>query len=178
MNSSTTKKKPVNYVNNKDFHEAIVEYRKKVKKCEKEGKDPPRIPDFIGSCILKIAQGLSNKPCFSSYSFKEEMISDAIENAILYFHNYNPEMGQNPFAYFSQISYFAFLRRISREEEIRYSLYKNFQETIVNSYDTGLLTDSEGNHVLPTQLYDNINDFMERFERKKQDKKLKRKKTK
>lgn len=180
------KKKPIEYVNNKEFHDAIVKYREEVKKAEKEGKEPPRIPNYIGECITKIAEKLSTKPCFINYSFREEMISDGIENCILYFHDYDPnyenpetgQKGQNAFAYFTQIVYYAFLRRINKEEKQRYALYKNFQETITNSSGNELLLDSDDNPIAPSQMYDNINDFMARFEKKEELKKQKRKQAK
>jgi len=84
------KKKPIEYVNNKQFHAAIVEYRENVTIAIAEGKEPPRIPNYIGECITKIAEKLSTKPCFINYSFRDEMVSDGIENCILYFHDYDP----------------------------------------------------------------------------------------
>jgi hypothetical protein len=179
------KKKPIEYVNNKQFHAAIVKYREDVAIAEAAGKELPRIPNYIGECITKIAEKLSTKPCFINYSFRDEMISDGIENCILYFHDYDPNWtaedgtrGQNAFAYFTQIVYYAFLRRINKEEKNRYALYKNFQETITNNMGRDLLVDSDDNPIAPTQLYDNINDFMGRFERKEEIKKAKRKQAK
>jgi hypothetical protein len=166
------KKKPVHYVDNKKFFDEIVAYRKRLLEAREAGLEDPRIPDYIGSCIWKIAEKLSTKPCFMNYSFREEMVSDGIENCILYFKDYNPEIGQNPFAYFTQVIYYAFLRRISKEEKNRYIMYKNFQENIIGQYDTNLLRDGDDNHLLPTQMYDNINDFMTRFEKKEEIKKL------
>ena len=167
--------KKQHYVNNKDFYDAILEYRKQIEIATKNNLDKPRIPNYIGECIYKIATKLSTKPCFNGYSYKDEMISDGVENCILYFDDYDPVKGQNPFAYFTQIIYYAFLRRIGKEEKNRYTLYKNFQHVIVNSYDTSLLTDNDDKHLLSGQLYDNINVFMEKFEKKEQDRKDKRK---
>jgi len=169
------KKAPINYVDNKKFYEAILEHKKKVEEAEKKGIEPPRIPDYIGECIWKIAEKLSTKPCFINYSFREEMVSDGIENCILYFHDYNPEITQNPFAYFTQVVYYAFLRRIAKEEKNRYAIYKNFQESML---EPNLLVDSDNNNLLPSQMYDNINDFMTRFEKKEEIKKEKRKQMK
>jgi len=119
-----------------------------------------------------------------NYSFRDEMIEDGIENCFLYFHNYDPgytgekSVGPNPFAYFSQIIYFAFLRRISEEERKRYMLYKNFFNVIGPNYDSMALVDSDNNPLLTRQMYDNIAAFMERFEKKEQEKKNKRKQVK
>ena len=112
----TKRKRSQHYVNNKDFLDALVKYRKEVSVAEAEGREKPPIPRYIGECILKIANHLSFKPNFVNYMFKEDMISDGIENCIQYLHNFNPEKSQNPFAYFTQIIHYAFLRRIQREK--------------------------------------------------------------
>ncbi len=106
----------VHYVNNKDFLDAIIEYKISVKHAEENGLPKPRITNYLGECFLKIANHLSFKPNFVNYIFKDDMISDGIENCVQYIHNFNPEKSQNPFAYFTQIIYYAFLRRIQREK--------------------------------------------------------------
>jgi hypothetical protein len=173
------------YVDNKKFYAAILQYKKECEEAVKKGIDKPVISNYIGQCIFKIAEKLSTKPCFIGYSFRDEMISDGIENCILYFDDYDPfrktpdglPAGQNPFAYFTQIIYFAFIRRITKEEKNRYILYKNFQEVILHN-DVSLLVDSEDRNLLPKQLYDNINDFMKKYEKRENDKKEKRKQIK
>jgi hypothetical protein len=165
----------VHYVDNAKFYNEILKHKERVKEAREKGLEDPRLPDYIGECIWKIAEKLSTKPCFISYSFRDEMISDGIENCILYFNDYNPDIGKNPFAYFTQVIYYAFLRRINKEEKNRYTIYKNFQETIVNLGVSNLLTDSDDNHMIPNQIYDNINEFMDKFEKKEKAKKEKRK---
>lgn len=172
------KDKKVHYVDNKKFYEEIVAYKRKEEEYKQKGLESPRLPEYIGECIFKIANKLSNKPCFINYSYRDEMVSDGIENCIMYFKDFDPNKTQNPFAYFTQVIYYAFLRRINKEEKNRYIIYKNFQETIINNGHTSLLTDVDDNHVMPNQLYDNINDFMGRFEKKEEVKKQKRKETK
>ncbi len=172
------KEKKVNYVDNAKFYREIVEHKRRVDESVKEGREPPRLPEYIGECIWKIANKLSNKPCFMNYSYKDEMVSDGIENCIMYFKDFDPNKTQNPFAYFTQIIYYAFLRRISKEEKNRYIIYKNFQESIVNQGKDAVLIDSENNTLVPTQMYDNINDFMAKFEKKEEVKKQKRKEQK
>jgi len=115
-NVMTKRKRSEHYVNNKEFLEALIVYRKKVSDAELEGKPKPKVTNYIGECFLKIATHLSFKPNFVNYMFKEDMISDGIENCIQYIHNFNPEKSQNPFAYFTQIIHYAFLRRIQREK--------------------------------------------------------------
>ena len=129
----TKRKRSDHYVNNKEFLAALVEYRSRVEisykkefnmvlseqdKSErgKSWKGKPPIPRYIGECFLKIANHLSFKPNFVNYMFKEDMISDGIENCVQYIHNFDSEKSQNPFAYFTQIIHYAFLRRIQREK--------------------------------------------------------------
>ena len=172
------KKVTVHYVDNKKFYDEIIKYRQKIAEAREQGKEDPRLPEYIGECIWKIANKLSTMPRFVNYSYRDEMISDGIENCIMYFKDYNPEIGQNPFAYFTQVIYYAFLRRIGKEEKNRYIIYKNYQERIVNQGQSNYLVDTDDNHVMPTQIYDNISEFMEKFEKKEEEKKIKRKQTK
>jgi hypothetical protein len=112
----TKRKRSVHYVNNKDFLAALIEYKRTIVEAAEKGDVKPRIPNYLGECFLKIATHLSFKPNFVNYMFKDDMISDGIENCVQYIHNFNPEKSQNPFAYFTQIIHFAFLRRIQREK--------------------------------------------------------------
>ena len=104
------------YVNNKEFLAAITEYRDKVIISKESGKPKPRVNNYIGACFLKIATHLSYKPNFVNYMFREDMICDGIENCLQYIDNFDPEKSKNPFAYFTQIIYYAFLRRIQKEK--------------------------------------------------------------
>ena len=125
------RKKTEHYVNNKELLEAMIVYRTKVLKAKeiyvkKYKEDPPKtkawegkppIPNYLGSCFLKIATHLSYKPNFVNYMFREDMISDGIENCVQYINNFNPEKSRNPFAYFTQVIHYAFLRRIQKEKK-------------------------------------------------------------
>jgi len=113
----TKGKRSEHYVNNKEFLAALVEYRKLVTESMENGTTRPRIPRYIGECFLKIATHLSYKPNFVNYMFKEDMISDGIENCVQYIYNFDPEKSNNPFAYFTQIINYAFLRRIQKEKK-------------------------------------------------------------
>jgi len=110
------KAKTEHYVNNRDFLDALIEYRESVAEAAANDRPKPRITNYIGSCFLKIATHLSYKSNFVNYMYREDMISDGIENCVQYIHNFDPAKSKNPFAYFTQISYFAFLRRIQREK--------------------------------------------------------------
>jgi len=115
------------YVNNKDLHNSLCEWKstKKYKIWEKKRYDPvnptndspPALPDFVGECILKICTRLATKPNFSGYTYKDDMIGDAIENILRYIHKYNPDKSNNPFSYITQIAHFAFIRRIKKEHK-------------------------------------------------------------
>ena len=111
------KKKSVHYVDNAKFLEAMKEWKEKCKDAEEAGDDPPRITDYIGECFLKIANGLSYRPNFINYTYRQEMISDGIENCFQYIHNLDPAKSKNPFSYFTQIIYYAFIRRIQKEKK-------------------------------------------------------------
>ena len=104
------------YVNNKEFLEALVVFKAKCAAAKEAGEPRPRISNYIGECFLKIATHLSYKPNFVNYMFREDMICDGIENCVQYIENFNPEKSKNPFAYFTQIIYYAFLRRIQKEK--------------------------------------------------------------
>ena len=114
---ATDNKKKVHYVNNKEFLQAIVERKQLLKDAEESGEPKPQISNYLGECILKIANHLSYRPNFINYTYKEEMISDGIENSLQYIDNFDPEKSKNPFAYFTQIIYFAFIRRITKEKK-------------------------------------------------------------
>ena len=105
------------YVNNKEFTQAVAEFNEKVKLAESKGKTPPQMSNYIGECIYKIATRLSTRPNFINYTYRDEMICDAIENCIQYIGNFNVEKSNNAFAYITQICYYAFLRRIQKEKK-------------------------------------------------------------
>ena len=111
------KKKTEYYVNNKEFLEAITVYRNSVIAARESGATRPRVPNYIGDCFLKIATHLSYKPNFVNYMFKDDMVCDGIENCVQYINNFDPEKSSNPFAYFTQIIHYAFLRRIQKEKK-------------------------------------------------------------
>ena len=123
------------YIDNKKFYSEMVKIKEQSQvgeKCE--------INDYIGQCFLDIANGLSNRPNFINYTFKEDMVFDGVENCIRYCHNFDPDKSKNPFSYFTQIVYYAFLRRIEKEKKQSYIKFKMTEMTRVEE-----LVDSEGN---------------------------------
>lgn len=115
------------YVDNKQLYDCIVQYKQLCIEANQNKKAKPAIPDYAGRCILMIAERLSLKPNFINYSYRDEMISDGVENCISYFDNYDPAKSTNAFAYFTQIIYYAFLRRILKEKKQQYIKYKSFE---------------------------------------------------
>ena len=111
------RKKSEPYVNNKQLLEALIVYRAEVAHAKENDLPKPRITNYLGECFLKIATHLSYKPNFVNYMFRDDMISDGIENCVQYIHNFDPEKSRNPFAYFTQIIHYAFLRRIQKEKK-------------------------------------------------------------
>tara|TARA_B110000902_G_scaffold65239_1_gene77543 strand:+ start:1474 stop:2085 length:612 start_codon:yes stop_codon:yes gene_type:complete len=111
------KKKNAHYIDNKEFLKAMQEWKTKCIEAEEAGEERPQVTNYIGGCFLKIANGLSYRPNFINYTYRSEMVSDGIENCLQYIHNFDPEKSKNPFAYFTQIIYYAFLRRIQKEKK-------------------------------------------------------------
>ena len=111
------KRPTAHYVDNKQFLQAMKDWKEQCEEASQTGDEPPRVTNYIGECFLKIANGLSHKPNFMNYTFREDMVSDGIENCLQYIHNFNPSKSNNPFAYFTQIIYYAFIRRIQREKK-------------------------------------------------------------
>ena len=147
------KKKSEHYVNNKEFLLALVDFKAECKVAEENGEPKPRINNYIGECFLKIATHLSYKPNFVNYMFREDMICDGIENCVQYIGNFDPSKSSNPFAYFTQIIYYAFLRRISKEK--RQLEIKN--KIITKSgYDQLFHTDGNDNHSDMNSIKENV----------------------
>lgn len=162
-----------NYVNNAEFLQAIVEYKNLCSEAEESGEPSPRIPNYIGECLYQIATRLSTKPNFSGYSYKDEMISDGLENAIQALGNFDPDKSSNPFAYFTQIIWYAFLRRIDKEKKQLYIKHKVTENSIVTGTAVEHGDDDNGSGE-PTYIdlnNDYINDFVSAYEQKMESKK-------
>ena len=157
-----TTKRTKEYVNNADFLKALVDHKAKVKEAKEKGLPDPKIPNYIGECWMKIAEGLSHKPNFINYTYRDEMIADGIENCLMYFDNFNPEKSNNPFAYFTQIIYYAFLRRIQKEKKQLYVKYKATE--MVGVLDEFEMMESEDGSSRQFEMYENISEFIENYE--------------
>jgi hypothetical protein len=157
------------YVNNKQMHAKLLEWKNAVRVAEAAGAQRPRVPEYIGECIKLIATNLARKPNFMNYSFKEEMIGDGIENCLMYIDNFNPEKYKNPFAYFTQIIYYAFLRRIQKEKKQTYIKHKVMNHDMVfnNLVENGEGSDGQFDAVKLTYDPEKMAALEELFEKKK-----------
>jgi len=124
------------YVNNKEFTQAVAEHNEAVKLAVSKNKQPPQMSDYIGECIYKIATRLSTRPNFINYTYRDEMICDAIENCIQYIGNFNREKSNNAFAYITQICYYAFLRRIQKEKKQVFIKQEMTADVTQDTFDT------------------------------------------
>jgi hypothetical protein len=159
------------YVNNTDFLNSLIEYKAKCDEAKANNKQDPQIPNYIGECFLKIGEHLSRKPNFISYSFRDEMIADGIENCLMYFRNFDPAKSKNPFAYFTQIIYYAFLRRIMKEKKQLYVKYKATEQFGI--LDEAEMFEDENGNYKQFEMYENISQFIQTFEENKKKKKAK-----
>lgn len=168
MTQTTTNTKK-HYINNGDFCKALTNYKAEVAEAKATGKEAPAIPEYIGECFIKIAEGLSHKPNFINYPFREEMVADGIENCLMYFANFDTTKSSNAFAYFTQIIYYAFLRRIQKEKKQLYVKYKATEQFgILDENEMLGYEEATGKQY---EVYDNISEFIENFEETKKKKK-------
>ena len=172
-NIMAEKKKNAHYVDNKKLLAAMIEFRNSVIEAKENDKPRPRIPNYIGECIMKISEHLSYRPNFINYTYKDEMISDGIENCLLYIDNFNPEKSKNPFAYFTQIIYYAFIRRMQKEKKQTYVKYKSLERHVLEDdiLEAGGVTKKSYLEF----MQNNMSGFIEDFEKSQKVKKTRAK---
>ena len=178
MAKRKSKVNKAHYVDNAKFLEAMIEYKREYNKAKEDDTGLPQISEYLGSVFLKIAQRLSFRPNFINYAFKNDMISDGIENCLHYIHNFNPEKSNNPFAYFTQIIYYAFIRRIQKEKKQLYIKYKSMQNyEIAPEY---MDQEKSNNNYISLSDYENsdfkvmVDDFVDTFEKSRKKKAIKK----
>ena len=157
--------KKQHYVDNKEFLAAMIEWKESIREAESEGDEIPPITEYIGECFYKIATHLSYRPNFINYTYREEMIGDGIENCIQYAKNFDPEKSKNPFAYFTQIIYYAFLRRISKEKKQQSIKQKMIDNDTLKTHETMDFDDEVYDNTYIDFLKDNLP--QEEFPKKK-----------
>lgn len=168
---AVSRRKPQHYVNNKEFSQAVVKYVELVNEAEAAGDKIPVVPDYIATCFLKIAEGLSHKPNFIRYTYREEMVMDAVENCLKAIMNYNIDTATrtgtpNAFAYFTQISYYAFLRRLAKEKRQQDIRLKYIENAGVDEFmeETGDASVDSANRAFVDTLRDRIDQVHNRDE--------------
>lgn len=166
------------YIDNERFLKEMTEYVNEYRISEKEGKDLPAVSEYVGECFLKIAKGLSFKNNFINYTYHEDFISDGVYCALLYAHNFDPEKSHNPFAYFTSLIYYAFVRRIKNERKQMYLKYKvvensGIYESITNvvDRDNALFHKMHVEYLSSIREYDKIFSDINNTEEKKKRKK-------
>ena len=166
------------YVDNKRLYTEMIKYVNAYNAAKERGEVPPKASNYIGECIWLIANRLSTDRNFIGYSYREEMIGDAIENCLRYLHNFNPDKSNNPFAYFTQIMYYAFLRRIEKEKKQSYIKYKSMENSITMNTLVELAPDdmSHFNAVMMTMDMDKLAVLSEKYDAKQTAKKNRKKK--
>jgi hypothetical protein len=174
-------KKPkarTHYVDNKKLYTEMIIYLNQLAEAKKQGSELPRVSEYIGKTIYLIANRLATKPNFAGYSYKDEMISDGIENCLMYLHNFDPDKSKNPFAYFTTIIYYAFLRRIQREQKQQYIKQKSLVNSSIMNTLVELSSDDAAHfNAVYVHLNDGrSNDLIEKFEKQKDLKSAKKKK--
>lgn len=169
------KKTKRNYINNNEFLEAIKSYKKLCLEAEDSGDDAPRIPNYIGECIFKISTRLASRPNFSGYTYKDDMISDGLENAIQALGNFDPEKSSNPFAYFTQIIWYAFLRRIDKEKKQLYIKHKVIENSVIHGTAVEKNDGDSGDAAFIDLNNDYMNNFVQNFEDTMERKKIAKK---
>jgi len=119
-------KKPRNYVNNKSMLEAVTNWRAECQEAASKGLEPPRMPDYLGTCIMQICEGTARRPNFSGYSYVMEMKLDAQVDCVRALKNFDPTISQNPFGYVGRCAWNAMVRRIQSEKQQQYIKHSNF----------------------------------------------------
>ena len=130
------KTKDNHYVDNNKFFDEMCKWKKQVIEAEEMDEPRPPVTEYIGTCFMEIAERLSHRPNFINYEYREEMVGDGIENCLMYAHNFNPEKSKNPFSYFTQIIYYAFLRRIQAEKKQVHIKNKSIEKQHYEAYTT------------------------------------------
>jgi hypothetical protein len=169
--------KSSHYIDNAKFYAEMAAHVKACKIAKKKNLKKPQIPRYVGECFIKIATNLSSKPNFASYTYREEMVGDAIENCVMYCENFDPEKSKNPFAYFTQIVYFAFLRRLEKEKKQLYVKYKSTEQVgLLEEFSSSMTNDGSDNdpRTQREDMYENLSEFIETYESKMKAKKLRK----
>jgi hypothetical protein len=161
------KKSSNHYIDNKLFYTEMVKFYNACQEAKKNDEERPVVPEYVGKCIMMIATRLATRPNFIGYSYRDEMIGDGIENCLAYIHNFNPDKSNNPFAYFTQIIYYAFLRRIQKEKKQLYIKHKSFENSIVMNTLVDMAPEDQSHYSAAyINVSEKLGELVEKFEAK------------
>jgi len=161
-----SRSKSIHYVNNAEFSQAVVDYVTIADEAKRNKTEIPKVPDYVAQCFLRIAEGLSHKSNFSRYTYREEMVMDAVENCLKAIGNYNLEAATrtgkpNAFAYFTQITWYAFLRRIAKEKKQQDIKMKYLAKSGIENFVDLDLADEAAGQIIGT-FVDTLRDRIEK----------------
>lgn len=175
----TKKRRSAYYIDNKRFYEEMRKYIELCREAAETADEYPIIPNYLGECFFKISTRLATRPNFSNYSYREEMVGDAIENCIHYVRSFDPDKSSNPFAYFTQIAWNSFVSRINKEKKQQYVKYKSMENMLV--HNTNFVHSGAGDQIITAEFHENTQTFiknyeetLERTKQKKEEKKIER----
>ena len=153
------------YVNNKTLLECIEKYQKQKNDAIQNNTTLPKIPEYFGEAIIQIATRFSRRSNFIGYSFRDEMISDAIEHALVAVDKFDANKSSNPFSYITTMVYYSFIRRIAKEKRQSYIRSKLIQDMPIDSFDIQDHdddTDFMNNYMAFIQSHQNFDDTQEK----------------
>ena len=158
------KAKANHYIDNAEFLRALLEHRERVQTAREAGDEKmPQITNYLGECFVKIAEHLSYKANFIGYSYRDEMVGDAIENCLAVVNNFDPAKSKNPFAYFTQITFYAFVRRIQKEKKQLQTKYRYIDQLDISE----IITQEQDNGDFQNQFLDYLKTQMDGYDYEK-----------
>jgi DNA-directed RNA polymerase specialized sigma24 family protein len=157
------KRQKHDYVDNKRLFREMCEFKAALLEAENCDDEKPMVPDYVAVSILEISRHLAMRPNFINYPFREEMISDGVENCFQYIENFKPEKSNNPFSYFTMIIYNAFLRRIKKEKRQLYTVYKVAEHANIFSLTAHTDDGDKTNYNIPSQNSEYTEEYMSDF---------------
>lgn len=166
-------RKKKNYIDNQKFYEHIKEYIYEVRRCREKGVDKPRVPEYIGHCLLLIGQNLVNHRWFRNYDFTEDMVMEGVLNCLEYLDNFDPDKYNNPHAYFTMVIWRAFQRKKDKEKKYLYTKFKAIEKINVFGSDMNELNEVE-EIIQADATVDYMNEFIKKFETSLEEKKRKK----
>lgn len=155
------------YVSNADLYEEFVKWHEKIKEANEKGLPEPPIPNTIGLAFLQIATNLVKKHNWlGNQKWHEEMVGNAIEDSVRYARTFDINRTKNPFSFFTQTCYYAFLRTIYKEKRNDYVKHKSMLNAIMSNSEHMEQLDDDIEIETLDYNQENIEKFIQDFEKK------------